>query len=332
MRTVADVEPARRIAELIVPSKLKNLAAIPLPSAPQVLAPRKEAEISSIRGADGSELAYRFWPGTAGQCVAVYLHGIEGHSQWFENTASVLNSQGITVYAPDRRGSGLNVRARGDLPTYKLLLADLQILLRMIWIEHKGQPLVLIGNCWGARAAAILAGSNKKITTDPLSVPLSGLVLTCPAINTKVDFDWLTKLKIAYYSSRGDRLAGKWPIPLTTPMLTDNPVYLEYIEKDPLRLTEATARFYVETFKLGLLARFAAKHIELPLLILQSGNDQIVDIAALRRWYNSCKTPEKTYRLFPEAVHSLDFDPNCFKEYSLALTEWLLSRSRAAVK
>ena len=281
-----------------------------------------------VRAADGLDLAYRFWPGERNKCVVVYWHGIEGHSQWFENTASVLNEKGITVYAPDRRGSGLNASERGHMMSYRAFLAENEILLARIMQEHQNEPLVLMGNCWGAKAAALVASSDYKSPISKGSLPLAGLVLTNPAIKTKVDFDLMTKLKIAYHSLRGDRFAcHRWPIPLTTEMLTDNPTYVSYIEKDPLRLTSATAQFYVETFKLTLLAQSKAKQIDLPLLVLQSGQDRIVDVAALERWYARCPSPNKQWRLFPDAAHSLDFDRDSFNDYAQMLASWLLERT-----
>jgi acylglycerol lipase len=307
---------------------LKNLAAISLPALLPTEALYRAPLIEFVGAADDFELAYRHWPGTSGHCVVLYLHGIEGHSQWFENTASVLNERGMTIYAFDRRGSGLNSRDRGHMTSYKVFLDDNEILLERIADRHKGQPLVLMGNCWGAKAAAIVASHDYRSVNGRQPVALAGLILTNPAIKTKVDFDLKTKLKIAYYSLRGDRHALKrLPIPLTTDMLTDNPTYVSYIEEDPLRLTEATAQFYVETFKLTLLAQSKARQIGLPLLILQSGKDQIVDVQALERWYARCPSPKKFWRLFPEAAHSLDFDSHCGQEYIDVLTAWLLERT-----
>lgn len=151
---------------------------------------------------DNVNLAYRFWAGESGRCVVLYLHGIEGHSQWFENTASVLNHAGITVYASDRRGSGLNSFERGHTVSFKSLLADAEVLLARIRDRHRNEPIVLMGNCWGAKAAVLLASQNYRSIYDSRSLPFAGLVLTCPAIKTKVDFDLKTKLKIAYQSWR----------------------------------------------------------------------------------------------------------------------------------
>jgi alpha-beta hydrolase superfamily lysophospholipase len=254
---------------------------------------------------------------------------VEGHSQWFENTASILNSKGITVYAPDRRGSGMNSRDRGHVTSYKVFIDDLNAILRKICNQHMGHPIILWGNCWGAKVATLFAQESKGATEPgvPDSFPISALVLSSPAIYSRVDYDLKTKLEIAANAVLGDRRAlRKWPIPLTTQMFTDNPAYIQYLEKDPLRLHEATATFFVESFKLSAMAEKAAANISMPVIILQPGNDVIVDTEKLSKWFAKLKSSDKTMRLFPDAQHCLDFDATWFKEYTHLISEWLLSR------
>lgn len=293
-------------------------------------------EQTKLRMSDGVELASRVWKGKSGFPVVLYLHGIEGHSQWFENTASVLNSRGINIFAPDRRGSGLNPRDRGNLPSYKTFLSDLETILRRIAFDYIGHPIIVLGNCWGAKAASVIAQRDyKPVNSEEISLPIAGLVLTSPAIYTKVDYGAGTKFQIAYNSLLGMGLgiggdnAGhrKWPIPIEIDMFTDNPTYQGYLKRDPLRLTEATGTFFVESYKLSKLAEKAAGSIEVPLLLLQAGSDRIVDVEKVQSWYAKAKSQTKDMRIFPDAHHSLDFDDNWFKEYTHVLTEWILARS-----
>jgi alpha-beta hydrolase superfamily lysophospholipase len=285
-----------------------------------------------MRAADGVQLKGRVWQGKPGLPVVIYLHGIEGHSAWFENTAAVLSQRGITVYAPDRRGSGLNPRDRGHLNDYKEFLSDVEATMRRVSSLYVGHPIVLMANCWSARAAAIIARQDYKPVTGSIGTPLSGLVLTCPAIFTKADFDSTTKLKIFYEWIQGSyRLLRYWPIPLTTEMFTNNPPYLDYVENDTLRLKEATTSFYAQTFIMNWRAKRAAPFIDLPTIVLQAGSDRIVDIEKLEAWYAKIKTSQKTMRIFPDAVHSLDFDQTWFRDYTHLLTEWLLARSPVSV-
>lgn len=317
---------------------MSNLGSIPLPQLQSAPRQAPEPEIEQQRSADGLQLACRVWKGKVGAPVILYLHGIEGHGQWFENTASVLNSKGMTVYAPDRRGSGLNARDRGHVSSYKMLIGDVNATLRRICQAHMGHPIIIWGNCWGAKLAAIISqdiddkqaakGSDEIGTLEQF--PIAAIVLSSPAIFTKLDYDFKTKIEIATNHLMGGRRAmRKWSLPITPSMFTDNPAYLEYIEKDPLRLTEVTSTFLVESHKLSGLASKAAPRISKPIMILQPSNDQIVDIPKMEKWYAKIKSAEKSMRLFPDAGHSLDFDATWFKEYSHLVSEWLLARNPA---
>ena len=191
----------------------------------------------------------RTWRGNDDAPVVIYLHGIEGHSQWFENTASILNEQGITIYAPDRRGSGMNGNLRGHLENYNILFSDLESQIRHIKRQHRGQRLILIANCWSAKLAAVFAQSNYESTDRTLVPPLAGLVFNAPAIYTRVDFSLLTKLQIAVaYLLGGSSRLKYWPVPLTTSMLTRNTDFLNYLDNDSLRLTKATTSFLFKHF------------------------------------------------------------------------------------
>lgn len=288
----------------------------------------KRPVIEWFRSQDGVQLGYRLWQGKAGAPVVLYLHGIEGHSQWFEKTAGVLNDRGITVYAADRRGSGMNPRERGHLSRDRVFLSDIEALLRKLSAQHLGCPIVLIGSCWAAKAAAILARKDYKPVDPAFTTSLAGLILICPAIYTKVDLTLITKLKIAWYLlESSDRLMQYWPLPLSAAMYTNEPEYLQFLERDPLRLKEVTASFLIATLFLSWRARRACKSITLPVLIVQSGADQIVDTQRVEQWYRTIASENKTMRIFPDAFHSIDFDKAWFKEYTHLLSEWLLARS-----
>ncbi|MBI5173087.1 MAG: alpha/beta fold hydrolase [Candidatus Obscuribacter sp.] len=304
---------------------MKDLVSTPLPPIAGVT--QIQPELTKLRMSDGVDLFARIWKGKSGAPVVLYLHGIEGHSQWFENTASYLNSRGISIIAPDRRGSGLNPRDRGNMTSYKAYLADLEVILRKAAFDFVGHPIIVLGNCWGAKAASVIAQKDYKPVSGELNLPIAGLVLTSPGIYTKVDYGAGTKFQIAYNSLLGGETSHrKWPIPIEISMFTDNPTFQGFLSRDTLRLTEATSSFFVESFKLSRLAE-KATGIEMPLLILQAGSDVIVDVEKVQGWFSKIKSGTKDMRIFPDAHHTLDFDVNWFKEYTHVLAEWILART-----
>lgn len=197
-------------------------------------------------------------------------------------------------------------------------------MLRQIRQEHKDEPIVLFGNCWGAKGAAVVAANGYKGVDGTLDVKLSGLILTCPALFTKVDFGLKTKAGIGYDILRGaphDR--QEIAIPIEAQWFTDNPQYIDFIKNDPLRLKAATKRFYFENFVLSLKAAGAAKRIQLPFLLIETDRDQIVNVARVDRWFARVPEPNKSRRIFTGASHSIDFDSSWFGGYTALLVDWL---------
>lgn len=297
-----------------------------------ILTDKSSHQVRFVAGSDGQPLACRVWLGREELPVAVYLHGIEGHSQWFQNTANVLSQRGIAVYAPDRRGAGLNQGERGHLQKCQELLADIEIILRLVAAENVGRPIVLVGNCWGGKLASVLARVDYRCTDAKFLPPLAGLILICPAIHTKVDFDWRTKLDIGLSVLKGDVPSrAQLEIPIEPTMFTQDPMYLDFIKNDPLRLISASKKFFFEQFFLTVRAKRSAGKLTLPTLLIESGRDEIVDVSLLDRWFANVPAPDKTKKLFAEAAHSIEFDPLWFEQYCQLLVEWITARAPGAV-
>lgn len=284
-----------------------------------------EVEIVSV---GGSEIHMRKFLAPGQGPVALYLHGIEGHSLWFANTAHLLNSAGISIYAPDRRGAGLNFVDRGHVENAGVLIRDVEFFLKLVAERHPGQPIFLIGNCWGAKAAAIIASDGHKWATAEQAPNLSGLILICPALKTKPDLTMADKLSVALALVCGkEALRGQLPIPLTCSMFTDNPVFLSYIDKDPLRLTSASKAFYFASFVLTWRSQSAVSDINLPTLILQSDNDAIVNVQGIESWFSRIAHSDKQLKKYSGAAHSMDFDKRQFVEYASDLSDWIIAHS-----
>lgn len=260
--------------------------------------------------ADACEQHYRVWPAAEARAAIVYVHGIEGHSAWIEPTAAPLNRAGFSLYAFDRRGAGASGGPRGHLQSASIIVDDIVSAVTSLRAKHG--RLFLMANCWGAKAAVVaacLAGSR-----------LSGLILTSPALAVKVDLPLPVKLAIGW--AWLTRSPARFDLPLTAEMFTDNPGYLRFIEEDPLRLTAATASFFVESMKLESLAWAKAPALGTPLLVLQAGRDSIVDAEGVRRWFARAGSADKSLRVFAESAHSLDFDEHP-EPYRQTLIGWL---------
>ena len=82
-----------------------------------------------------------------------------------------------------------------------------------------------------------------------------------------------------------------------------------------------TARFFFNQFFWDRKL-LAAEELRLPVLLLQAGDDPIVDGEAVRRWFERLRAPGKRYHRYPGFGHILDFEPQR-ERYWDDLTAWL---------
>jgi alpha-beta hydrolase superfamily lysophospholipase len=276
-----------------------------------------DAQSRLIRASDGVELHYLRWSSRRSPplAVVVFLHGIASHAGWFAETATDLDEQGVTVYAPDRRGSGRSGGPRGHLARYERALDDVDEVVRLVGSEHPATPLFLAASSWAAKLAVVYAADRPA--------PLSGLLLLGPGLLPRVNLSpgrWVRVLAGHLVTP-----TARLPIPLTPELYTANPPYLDFIRADPLRLLEATTQFFWETARLDRRRRRASARLDLPLLVLQGGDDAMMDVAGTRRWFSGLDGNDKTYRAYPGAGHTLDFEPDR-TSYLADMLTWLSAR------
>jgi alpha-beta hydrolase superfamily lysophospholipase len=272
----------------------------------------------AIRASDGVELRCLRWPGGQAEpwAVMVFLHGIASHGGWFGETAVDLERQGVAVYAPDRRGSGRSGGRRGDLARYERALDDVDEVLRFVASGHQGTPVFLAASSWAAKLAVVHAAVRPAA--------LSGLMLLGPGLVPQVDLSPARKVQVVL----GHLVAptARIGIPLTPEQYTTTPRYLDFIRSDPLRLLEATARFFWQTARLDRRRGGASAQLRLPILVLQGDADAMMDVPRTRAWFAGLGAEDKTYVAYPGAGHTLDFEPDRSR-YLADMLGWLSSRA-----
>lgn len=241
----------------------------------------------------------RYWKGNS-QHVLIYLHGVQSHSDWMVPSSEEFSRRSITVYAPDRRGSGRSGAARGDLQDFRDLLEDLRSLIRFVREREPRKNLHLAALCWGARIAL-------PVSLDP-DLGVSSFVLVSPGLYTSADYPFFTKLRIAWASLAAPQ--KKFRLPLADEWFTQNPVYLDFIRRDSLGLRQVTARFLRETVRLNIAARQAFKKVTLPLFVMLAGQDRIVDVPKTEQKFKTILNPRKQLKIYPGWQHSLEFEKN----------------------
>lgn len=264
--------------------------------------PDLEPTIEQYVAADGYRLHYRHWlPSKPPRARVVALHGIQSHSGWYVHSSSRLCEVGYEVFFLDRRGSGLNPERRGHVDSFHVLLDDLVLFLSRVRTLVPRRPLALIGVSWGGKLATALAKEHPQL--------IDALGLLCPGLFARIDLPWYQKVRIAlarvYYRYR------HFPIPLRDPELfTATPRWLEYLRTDPLSLHRATAAMLVASARLDFFVRDAADKITMPVLLMQAGQDRIIENGKTKAFFEQFASTNKRLCAYPDAHHTLEFEPD----------------------
>jgi alpha-beta hydrolase superfamily lysophospholipase len=258
-----------------------------------------KGEIKYYESHNGNlKLAYRAWNSKESpHKIFVYIHGIESHSLWFANTANMLSGLGYAVYAPDRRGSGISEGSRGHMDSYYDILKDIKILFDTLKEQNPGIDIYIIGLSLGS---SIAINYFLKYPDD-----FKGMVLISPAIETKIDLAHLRKLHVLL--SVVFCPAKLFSIPIRVEMFTRNREFIEFIERDPLRIKKVSAKFYLEMLKMKYNHLRKAHLLKKPVLTLMAGQDAIIDNEAVIRWMEKLNSPS-TYHIFEDACHSIQLE------------------------
>lgn len=206
----------------------------------------------------------------------LYFHGIQSHGGWFEWSAALLAETGLPVVLPDRRGSGRNERERGDTPSLARWRADVDELCNWMTRGLSVQSFRLIGVSWGAKLAVDLAVRRADQVEDVL--------LIAPGLFPAVDIGAWRRVRIGTALLREP--AARFAIPLNDPgLFTDDPEGQAFIRNDPLRLDEATARFFYHSYALDrVLARLRPGALRTPVTVVLADRDRIIRNQATATW------------------------------------------------
>lgn len=275
--------------------------------------PQVDPEFSAWRAADGYLLRGRSWAlaGASHEHAILYVHGIQSHGGWFEWSAGLL-ARYARVVLPDRRGSGMNSSGHGDIADWRRWIQDLNDIADCLWQEGV-RRFSVVGVSWGGKPALQWALQAP--------VPLVRVLLVAPGLFPAVSMTALEQFRLA-------AALLLWPqkrfnIPLNDPALfTTNPVGRRFIERDPLKLTDATAEFLWQSHHLDRqLIEAPDGALRVPLTVALAGHDDIIRNQPTQLWARRVAGAGIRQQLFTAAHHTIEFeqDSAAFERF---LNDW----------
>jgi lysophospholipase len=269
---------------------------------------------------DGVLIPYREWWQPEARGVIHYLHGQGDHSGPFTAMGDQLHSLGFNVYAHDHRGFGLSLERRGDIASYDLFIDDVMAMMAHARGANVGKPVYLLGQSMGghlALRAAYRAGQQ-----------IHGVVALSPGFKLKTAPPWGFVLKTLLC---GLLAPGRYMDALMdNQMTTRNKVHLTRANDDEHWVKRYTARFYVHTVRSIQRAKYEMQHIQVPVMILQAGDDSLTCPIESRRFFERIQHEEKDFRLLEGLCHNLVAEPE-MPQIAKEIAQWIERRTASKV-
>lgn len=273
------------------------------------------------RTRDDLSLNWRAWVPERPLGVVVVVHGLAEHGGRYRQTAEAFAERGWAVYAGDLRGHGLSQdiprAGRVHVDRFTDYFHDVDALTSLAQSNHPDVPLFLLGHSMGGLISIsyVLQGDQR----------LAGAVISSPALGTHPDFSppLLLRLLVKLLDRVAPRM--RFPSDLDTAAISRDPLVVQDYVDDPLVSDKVSARWYAETLRAMERAHQNAGTLSIPLLLMQSGDDRLVDPAAPARWASGA--PEGLVELvsWDGLFHEMFNEPEKEKIRSRTL-DWLQQR------
>lgn len=228
----------------------------------------------------------------------VLIHGAGEHHVRYQAWINRLNSLGFHVVAGDLPGHGKTRGKRGHIDRF-----DQYIDAVYSWYKEAAAldaPVFLFGHSLGGLIAVR--------TLMEKHLPVRGVVLSSPCLG------------LADFPNRGKELTAKMMHRMAPSIRAESGITAERLTRDEetraafrqddLIVSTVTLRWYRELTKAVKQAHLYPDYYpDVPTLVMQAGEDYIVDGSAVRRWFSQLRLSDCAYREWKGLYHELLHEP-----------------------
>jgi alpha-beta hydrolase superfamily lysophospholipase len=247
--------------------------------------------------ADASKIFLRSWR-TDSNNVLLILHGLGAHSGWFIDMGNELAKRGLNVYTMDHRGFGRSDGLAGHIDSYHLYVEDTVAIIAEIRKRHPLGHIYLLGHSMGGIFTAHIAAKYGDL--------LAGALFLNPWIEDSSRLPVTTTVSILFGGLRKSRHA--WQVAAGHEAMTTNPEAIKMLQEDTFWRRTQTASFLVQILQMRLAVMRLAKHITLPVLVMQAEEDKSVLTTATRKFYDALASSDKTWKSYPGYGHDSELE------------------------
>jgi alpha-beta hydrolase superfamily lysophospholipase len=278
------------------------------------MAPIERAE-GWTRSADGTALFFRSWRSPAPRAAVAIVHGLGEHSGRYDHVGRFLAERGFDCWAGDCRGHGLSPGPRVHVEDFGSYADDAGAFLEQA--RAGGRPLFLIGHSQGGLVALLRALRHP--------VGLSGVVVSSPFLAGHPKAG-----PAGFRLALGSVLMRVAPSHLiasgidTGVLSHDLEVEKRYLA-DPLVSRKVSAAWLRAAHAAQEEVNEGAPRFAVPVLAMASGDDSLVDPAAIRAWAERAPRLLTTFVEWPGFFHEM-FNEVGNEQVLSRVAEWLEGR------
>ncbi|CAM3768033.1 alpha/beta hydrolase [Mesobacillus zeae] len=252
------------------------------------------------------------------RAVIVIVHGALEHHGRYGWLIEMWRTSGFHVIMGDLPGQGMTTRAhRGHIDAFDDYLVEVKEWLNAAYVFDL--PVFLIGHSMGGLVAIRhLQEHRGNIAGVILSSPCLGLV-NYPSKALNFLSVVLNSVVPSFRIAPG----------LSVDMATRNEDVKEVDYNDSLYVTKVSVRWYRELLDAMEQAfEDMGKIQDIPMLLMQGGDDKIVDKRAVKEWFNNAPLSEKRYKEWPNCYHEIFNEPERDEVFEYA-KDFVISQLKA---
>ncbi|MEK4028396.1 MULTISPECIES: alpha/beta hydrolase [Bacillaceae] len=231
--------------------------------------------------------------------VIVMIHGAMEHHGRYGWLIEMWRRNGFHVVMGDLPGQGMTSRAkRGHISSFNEYIEEVKD-----WVQAAYQfdlPLFILGHSMGGLIAIRLL--------QEMEVETAGVILSSPCLGMNH-----TPPKVMDILSHGLNSLSpsvKFSSGLTVEMATRNEEVRQADKEDLLYVNKVSVRWYRELLQAIKTADLKTGAVpDVPLLVMQAGDDLIVDKKSVRKWFHRLDLSEMHYKEWPGLYHEIFNEP-----------------------
>jgi alpha-beta hydrolase superfamily lysophospholipase len=255
----------------------------------------------NFKGVRNTNIYYQAWlPAGDAKAVLLVVHGLGEHSGRYMNVVNHFVPLGYAVYALDHIGHGKSDGDREIVATFEDFTDTLTIYFNMVKDWQKDKPVFLLGHSLGGAIVSYYLLDHQA--------DFKGAIISAPAVKVgdSISASTITMSKVL------SKIAPKMGVlALDATAISKDPLVVQAYVNDPLVFHGKTpARMGAEMLSAMQRISTEAGKITLPILIVQGGDDKLVDPAGAQMLNDMASSKDKTLEIYTGMYHEVFNEPN----------------------